>query len=392
MYSFIDKYIWGEEFWIENDVAWYVGMEVNALFCLHFDTSEYEMVKQLPDLRMEALGGFRCMKIKDRIYCFPARGREILIYSLKEEKFSRIEVTNNTNKGLGIINVFEQADKLYIVSQNLKQVLVMDIETESITEYHTIADDVEIMLGLETVGNNIYCWEWMGNRIYEYNLKSASVHQYILKDVKEGIGTICFNGAHFILTGYSGKVYCWNKDENRVSSLGDFPRGFGIYPFTYNKYKQCFITSRLISGKVWFIPYAANCIIYMDDSFTLRALEIDSEREDSDSLNRQSWPYKYEVCYVVKDRYLGLYSFKNKRILEIDTVTGKSSEKDFYLNQQGKQELYNIYQKENGKILFEENKTDCIKACFLRSSYYKAQADVYSPIGKQIYNTVGQLG
>ena len=292
------------------------------------------------------------------------------------------------NKGLGVINVFERADKLYIVSQSLKQVLVMDIETESITEYHTIADDIEIMLGSEKVGDNIYCWEWMGNRIYEYNLESATVHQYILKDMKEGIGTICFNGVHFILTGYSGKVYCWNKDENRVNSLG----GFGIYPFTYNKYKQCFITSRFISGKVWFIPYAANCIIYMDDSFTLRALEIDSEWEDADSLNRSSWPYKYEVCYVLRDRYLGLYSLKNKRILEIDTVTGKSSEKNFYLNQQGKQELYNTYQKEKGNILFEENGTDCIKACFLRSPYDKAQAGVYNPIGQRIYNIVGQPG
>ena len=83
MYSFIDKYIWGEEFCIENDLAWYVGMEVNALFCLHFDTGEYELVKKLPDIQLEALGGFLCTKLKDKIYCFPARERDILIYSLE---------------------------------------------------------------------------------------------------------------------------------------------------------------------------------------------------------------------------------------------------------------------------------------------------------------------
>lgn len=130
----------------------------------------------------------------------------------------------------------------------------------------------------------------------------------------------------------------------------------------------------------------------MDDSLAFKALEIDAERENRDSLSRRSWPYKYEVSYIWKNRYLGLYSFKNKRILEIDTVTGKSSEKDFFLSQQGKQELYNVYQKENGKILFEENKTDCIKVCFLKSPYGTAQADIYDPIGQRIYNTMRQLG
>ena len=78
----------------------------------------------------------------------------------------------------------------------------------------------------------------------------------------------------------------------------------------------------LSAGKfIWLIPFQTNEILYIDrDTFQVKKFPVKEEEQTENDINNQLLQHKYLLEYVRENRYIGLFSLKNKWIFEIDSV------------------------------------------------------------------------
>lgn len=327
-------FVWGDNWWIEGDKAWFVwGME-NILFYMDLNTGKCESTVCIPDDNPEK---FRltpyCIKCGKYIFCLPGVGESIWVYDLEFQIFSRIDIENPNKVRMGF-EFWVWEDKIFAVSSGeLGKILEINIDQKKIDNYYTICEDGRLARSV-MVGNAIYILSVEANRIYQFDLKTKAVKTHTLSDIDGKLWTICFDGKEFWLSGFRKEVYVWNPNTNTINSIIDFPTGFGVYDFTKETttgaadcvsedYEYHMFNFSVTAGnRVWFIPYNANKILYADKGMhELHSFEIDEENETKESIMaRTSLGYKYLLNYLRDDRYLGLFSIKNNCILEIDTV------------------------------------------------------------------------
>ena len=154
-----------------------------------------------------------------------------------------------------------------------------------------------------------------------------------LSMIHSGLRTLTECGGKFWLSGRKKEIYIWEKEKNNFKILNSFPKGFGIYNFENksDKLLDCeskeygtftFLTSIPAGDYIWFIPFQTNQILYIDKiTNEINAFEIQEEDEDIKSIKSREMNCKYILQYIIKERYIGLYSLKNETILEIDAET-----------------------------------------------------------------------
>lgn len=336
-------FVWGDNWWIEGDKAWFVwGME-NILFCINMSTGKCELAVCIPD---DNPTKFRltpyCVKCGKYIFCMPGLGRSIWAYDLECQNFSKIDIDNPDKGQLGF-EFWVWENKLFAVSSGeLRKILEINISKKKIDNYYTICTEGKLARSVME-GNAIYILSVEADRIYQFDLKTKAMRTYILPDIKGKLWTICFDGEKFWLSGFQKEIYVWDQNTNMINTITDFPEGFGVYDFTRetatgeadcmseNYEYHMFNFSVLAGNKVWFIPYNANKILYADKGMhELHSFDIDEENETKESIMaRTSLGYKYLLGYVKDDRYLGLFSIKNNCMLEIDAVEMRYSYKRY---------------------------------------------------------------
>lgn len=363
--------LWSDNWWIEGNYAWAIDGERDLLTLLNLQTGQYELLRELPN---ESINKFRlnprCIKCGDVIFCFPDIGQCIWIYHVKLMQFEKIKVENPNRVRLSFSYFWEIANSIFIVSTGLKQIIEIDIGKRIIVDYYDLekVDDVRIASGIK-VGTNIYCVSMSSNHIYEFNILSKKVAKIELPDIKGGLYTICFDGYNFWLSGYCREFYIWNREKNVVIIAGRFPEDFGIYNFDLKSkfLLDCeikeyptptFIASLVVQNFIWFIPFQTNKIIYVDKlTYDIFAFEIETEDEDEVSLINRELNHKYLLEYVREDRYIGLYSFKNKCINEIDTLKKYVKQVEYTFSRECLLDIAHLYEN-YGRRYDEKNELD----------------------------------
>lgn len=88
-----------------------------------------------------------------------------------------------------------------------------------------------------------------------------------------------------------------------------------------------------VGNNIWFIPFQTNQILYVNkDTNEINPFEIEEEEEDEKSIKNRELNCKYLLQYVYGDRYIGLYSLKNKVVYQIDAYTMKLKTRIVTLN------------------------------------------------------------
>ncbi len=351
-------HIWGDNWWIEKNKAWFIWGSLNILCCLDLEMNECELLTYIPEiLESRFRGNSICYKYGNDIYCMPIYGKSIWVYSMVDDNFCEIRV-NNPNEGLiNIQDLWEYNNKIYAISTGLGQLIEIDLNEKKIKNYYSIIQDKIIVKSIK-VDSLIYCLVGENNEIYRFNLETKETNRYKLPNIGRKFNTICFDGEKFWLSGYNKEIYVWDQKKNEISILDKFPRDFGMYDFTEEtdgkvntiteKFEKfIFLFSVVIGQKIWFIPYHANKIIYVDRiTNQIQAFEVEEEIETKESLLvRNRLACKYLLDYVKDDRYIGLYSVKNECILEIDTIEMKYKFKyyNYHVNDKCVGECANLY-------------------------------------------------
>lgn len=361
MIDFENKFIWNDGMCIDNNVVWFVGCQINALFKLKMNTGEIRLVKKFPDLNII---NFRklsiCRKYKTYIYCFPDIGNKIWIYDILHDSLDKMELMPFEYVRQGIMNAFLQGNHFFAVSITQKQIIEIDAENRKIIDYYSIFENAEEKLGWECieVEGKVYCVSNVSNTVCEFDMKKRSTHYYdIPVHNSEGFNTICFTGGKFWLSGNEKDFVIWDRDDAEVNVLNNEIDDFYAYRIGQSESRQLFLSSVDMQEEIWFIPYLANKILYVDKkSLVVRSFEIEEEIEKEEDMLQRSMRHKYILERVSEGRFIWLYSFKNEKVIEIDTAKLNVKTMKIELCEESKDELWKYWIMETNGLVSEINK------------------------------------
>lgn len=333
-----NEIFWGDKWGVENSTAWFVAGKFNVLFSVDMDIDRFKIVAALPG----GLNLFRqnsnCIKCENTIFCMPDKGDCIWCYDLLTKEFQKIEIINPNYLSAGIGDFWLCDEILWAVSGGLKQILEIDIKKKKVAGYYKIpTQEDENLAKCAKDGNYIYVTSASKGKIYIFNIEKKELKVQELSVIKNGLRTISVNGEKIWLSGYKKEIYMWNQTKKEVELLSDFPLNFGIYNLDGKEktFLDCeaaeydtftFLESVDAGGYIWFIPFQTSQILYVNkDTNEINSFEIEGEQEDEDSIKNRELNCKYVLQYVYNDRYIGLYSIKNRVVYEIDVYTMKLS-------------------------------------------------------------------
>lgn len=333
----------GDNICIEENRGWFVSIRANVLFQVDMDKEKCECLVNFPDFKYpDFRRNSRCLKCEHLIFAFPDTGDKIWVYNLQSCEISSIEIENPLNVRLMIIEFWKEKDEIYAVSRGLKQILVIDINTQEIKKYYEIPSSAEFVFG-NCVKKDGKIFVLNRNSICEFDIDSKSWEINTIPDIVDELFTLVYYDGLFFLTGFKKEIYIWNKKENIIKKINDFPPNFGEYNFGKNikneiDYERTrlnypvFLNSVESKRFIWFLPYQTNHILYLDkETLEINIFDIEEEHENLKSLTRDT-AVKYMVLYSKPNGILGVYSHKCKMILEINMEDLVSCYKDIKLD------------------------------------------------------------
>lgn len=327
-------FLWSDNWYIENNKAWFVDGYFNILSCLDLESNECTYVAEVPSLSSNKFRqNPRCIKIDSEIFCMPDLADSIWVYNLENLSFNEIKIKNQSGERLSVTGFWKVNNKLFVLSVGLKKMIEIDIKKKSIDNYYILCDAKDEMVAKNVrVGMDIYFVSAGSNQIYQFNLESRKTSVYTIPKINDRLYAISYDGCKFWLSGYHKKIYIWDKKNNSTEILENFPKGFGVYDFSGERENildceaevfdfPAFIDIEAVGQHIWFIPFQTNEILYVDkDTYQIDILEMKEEKETKQSLSMRHMETKYLMQYVTEDSYIGLFSLKNNYIVEINTV------------------------------------------------------------------------
>ena len=403
MYKEMDRYEkpLSYNWWIEEEKVWYIDALRQTLFTMDRRTLTAHMVSQLPvDITSRYL---KCIKAENRILCMPGGAEDnICIYDISGNTWKQVQIDAASDIRLNIVHVYQYQGKIYAVLKALNQIAELNLETERIENYYDfpVRENNKVKVSI-LVNHYIYTVSSTLSSVFEFNCLTKKMQMYPLKIQEDELQTICFDGRNFWLSGRLHKIYVWNKELNQIWTLKGFPAGFGRYHFSdYSKVileydetgcERIFRDTVYAGGRIWFIPLRTNKILYSDkNAFLINEFAIEDEMEDEVSLKRKGHKFKYILEYVSDGRYIGLYSVKNRRMIEIDALRLTYQFLNWSLDEAAVEAVRKIEMKNAFSNRIVKERDEKYLGYFMaylkeNESNRNSQSDSMSEIGRKIY-------
>lgn len=321
---------------IDEKQGWFIDENTNLLFNINFENRQYTYIDSCAsNIRdkeyKEAYDPLRCLAYKDKIFLFSHFEKKIFIYHTVTKRWTHIDIQSLTNEttscswgGLVIYN-----GRIYAVHGKKNILFEIDPEKENMLNVLKIIEGDDVHAGpIKYEDGYIYVLDSENTGFSSVNLETKEIVHYAISCREERFTTISkVKDDVFCFTGFHQGIYIWNQRSGDINVIKDFPDGIKVYRKNDNKMMldkiredkiHYFTTSIGTRDQIWFIPHHSNEVIYMDKkTYRLSILPITDEMELV--MNRTYRQHKYIPVYLNKNRYIGLYSVKNRVLLEIDT-------------------------------------------------------------------------
>lgn len=388
---------WSDKWWLENEKAWFCAGQINALFCVDMNSRKCEYIAKIPEGNINSSRLYPyCAKYENTVFCLPGWGKYIWCYDLDKSVWNKIEI-GQTNQLLMYTNSYNQKkSELWLLEDKTRNIYEINLKKKLIEKkYHISHDGNAEYCEYIIVQNKLYC---VYDRIvYCVDMDNSDINKYEISCAKAALCTICYDGVNFWLSGYCKEIYVWNPDYGVVKVITEFPKQFGIYHFKGNELclldcdsflfeKSHFFFNSIFLGKyIWFIPFQSNEIIYIDKvTYQVNVLEIAEEQETEESLAGRLESTKYYVEYIRDNRYIGLYSFKNQLVFEIDTVELKAENRNYALSDEAIHAIKDEYIKSRAAFREKSKVEQQLFNIALEDNRNKAE-ESFQNVGKLIY-------
>lgn len=351
---------------IQNDIAYFITAEQNLLFQWNLVSGEIEFLAELPDGSLKgSRAGYECMYYNNKIYCFPNRAKEgVWVYDMIGKTFQQIVIQNHSKCNLRVESYWIEEDILIMIAGQIGRIIEIDLQKDQIIKEYQISEEP---LGYSVkIDDIIYSVADRGSTIYITDAKKKKTQKRILNIGNTDLTSIHYDGNVFWLTGRKQEIYIWNKEEDTICVLDQFPRDIRFYNFYENhgelicpnwkndKNRPFISRSCYAGGCNWFISTHSDDIIYVGEDYKIKLLHNDREQESELDPNRAIYKQIYYMLYVRQKRYIGVFSIKYGQIFEIDTWNKEIIYKSDSLSGETLSEIGKVYKK-NNEILYEQD-------------------------------------
>ncbi len=395
------KFPWSDNWWIEDNKAWFCAGEIGALFCVDMESEECKLIARIPECNIYH---FRqnsyCIKYENAIFCFPSMGDCVWYYNIKTTQWNKL-VIGNTCQLFLCIESYKNGDPQICFWDIESKLYVVDLEKKILKRKYQTLNEAKAEIGEYVLRRNKFYGVY-SNKVVTVDLNQHDIRTIVISDVKADLYTICFDGTDFWLSGFGKEIYVWNSERGIIKVINDFPKEFGLNDFTedqvllvdtdsfFSDDSPFFLTSFLLGKYIWYIPFQANEIIYINkETYGVFALSIPDELETRESLMQNYMGSKFLMQYIRDDRYIGMYSFKNHRVFEIDSVELTVTYRDYKLDHKSVLMIEKAAAGyHNGKILNERREKDRKLFSRLLEEKNESSLDKYGHTGELIYHTL----
>ena len=322
-----------DHFYTEGKKTWFISILNGYLLEIDKETNTVAILDKIPGHVRVRIFSY-CYKFSNHIYCLPDRGSTIWKYDCSVHTWSEIIISNQMRARIASYPILKLQDGLLIYASGWQTILHLSFEKNRIVKQIVISSNLDEQLEKAIcVGEYIFFFSASYGTVYRYNIRFQNIHKMHLPRFVSGINAACYDGKTFWLSGKDHTIYAWDDSSNQISKL-PLPSGFRIYNFL-NSSDEVFLDSGTshddpifsdilyAGGKVWFIPFRTNKILYLNRDYDLKEFAIDEENEDIVSLKNRILNHKCIVLYVREDGSIGLYSLKNEHVIEISATEEK---------------------------------------------------------------------
>ncbi len=332
----------------EDDIDWFVACSSNVLFKYDRRTKDLSVVSAIPTKTAGEFQNPYCIKSGNLVYCIPFYESSIWCYNVISSQWKEIDLCIDKNISVKACLLGEYKEIYYFFSMGLKKIYGMDLKIGTVVSSYDIdvQEETDSYYFDGILVNDCVYLVLGGLLIYEVNLETQNQRKYELDNIDDIVQKINFGGGFFWLIGKKKDIYRWNREDNITKRLTEFPEEFSVYDFVrkleisdfdnYEKDLVVFCGIYYLNGKVWLIPQSGNKMLYYDQNDEkIKVFEIQNEEETKDTLDLdyRRIATKFFLMYVRGERYLGLYSYKNKMMLEIDTIDMTYENIEFTVNE-----------------------------------------------------------
>lgn len=319
-----EKFLWGDNWWLEDDKAYFCPSGAAAIICADMVEQKCEFVAKIPNCQFNKnrMSSY-CIKYQNKIFCTPFEEKDIFYYDIQKKMWEIIEVGFKTRPIICTNNKMPSNEKIWLMEFSGEKIYQVNLVRNMVEKEFEIFSKDSLFTGrYVVVQHSLYCVIKEG--LCCIDIVDGSFKIYKLVDIKDELYTICYDGYNFWLSGVSDIIYIWNPLSGIIKKITGFiERTDNVYfdsSVIVNNI-PLFSDSISLGENIWFIPLQCNApIMYINkEDYNLRVLTIEEEQETKESLVKRGSAFKYVIEYIRQDRYIGLYSAQNRKIFEIDT-------------------------------------------------------------------------
>lgn len=305
-------FLYGLNMWVEGERGWFVGEHIQALFEWDYNTHMCRLISALPDYdEIRFCGNSKCVKHKEYIYCLPQAGKCIWIYDLQKHVFDKIEIDNPLDIKMRMDYVGRKGNEIFLFSHGLKKLFKINGEHKKIVNEYLFGNESDIYSNFLFMNDKILTYHSNRSAILSFDISRGEVVEEDIPELKDRVNAFCFDGEKYWFTGRKTELYIWYPVTGVIECMKEFSDEFR---WCYEKKDTAFGQVLCEGENIWVFQYRVNRTLCINKD-TKEILEIDlgDWREDK---FYEGTPMSFQ--YMVDERYAGLYSWKEHRIIEVD--------------------------------------------------------------------------
>ncbi len=333
---------WSDGWEICNNEGFFVDPLTNRVYKADLTTDEFGCV--LVPFSNVGDSVFRknqiCRVFNNHLYLFPDNGNSIEIYDIEHNTVKSIAVENSKQSRLGMFNAWCSDGFIMSLASGKGTLYIIDNETNSIVDEIIITNEKALSFNAIRKDNKIISISTVSNEVYVIDCKSCKVERFVIPVDANGFQTISWDGKYFWISGKNKELYIWNDKKNEVSVVSSMPEQFGFYRTididgrrdldteSVSSNLPLFYDSVFLAGYVWLFPWYANSIIRINTD-SKKVEKVDTCEYSSDTYVDSNIGLEYKYQYTTSENKIGIYSFKQRTIFEIDSMSLRSYKKNY---------------------------------------------------------------